>query len=90
MRDVEGPGRYGRKGLTPAQNERNRKHTFVATRVAKILVIFTKQVAPWIFEAPRAMLKMVSILNLDEYVAILSMCFIVQGDCMGALPSICQ
>ena len=70
LRDVEGPGRYGRKGLTPEQNERIRKHTLVATRVAKLLVILTKQAAPWIFEAPWATAKMVSILNLDEYMAI--------------------
>ena len=67
LRDASGPGRYGKKGLTPAQKEKVRLHTLVAVRVAQVLTLLTVRMLPWIFEAPHAIEKQVSVLNLDGY-----------------------
>ena len=70
LRDASGPGRYGRKDNTPDQNEKVRKHNVVAARVAEALHSFRAQKFPGV-ETPRASDKQVSILHLDEYVALL-------------------
>ena len=49
LRDATGPGRYGRKDIKPAQQEKVRKHTVVAVRVAAALQSFHSQVLPWVF-----------------------------------------
>ena len=67
MRDATGPGRYGRKGLTPAKQERIREHNLVSLRVAQVLNILTIRQLPWIFEAPYATSNQVSVLHLDEH-----------------------
>ena len=70
-RDVEGRGRYGRDDLTPERAEKVRKQTIVVLRIARILASLTRQGIPWIFECPWASENMVSVLNLDEYRALL-------------------
>ena len=67
LRDVEGTGRYGKAGLKPKQQERVRRENIVASKVAEILELFTALWLPWIFEAPEASPRQVSILNLDEF-----------------------
>ena len=71
--DVEGPGRYGRSDLTPRSKERVRKHILLTTRVAQVLIQFTRLRIPWIFEAPWTTANEVSALNLDEFVILLAM-----------------
>ena len=61
LRDVEGPGRYGRKDLTPEQKEKVRMHTLVSLRVAEALKLFLIRKLPWFFEAPKASEKEVSV-----------------------------
>ena len=36
LRDATGPGRYGKKGLSPSDHEQVRFHTLVAVRVAQV------------------------------------------------------
>ena len=67
LRDVEGPGRYGRNDLTPAQGEKVRIHTLVSLRVAEAWEFFLIRKLPWLFAAPKASEKEVSVYNLDEY-----------------------
>ena len=73
LRDAEGRGRYGRGGLTLAQAKTVREQTLIATRIAKLLTALTHQKVPWAFEAPWATAKMVSILNLDEFMALMAL-----------------
>jgi hypothetical protein len=73
LRDVTGPGRYGRSDLSPRSKERVRKHTLISTRVAHVLTHFTRLKVPWIFEAPWATANEVSALNLDEFIKLLAM-----------------
>ena len=54
LRDVEGPGRYGRKDLTPSQGEKVRMHTLASLRVAEALNLFLIRQLLWVFEAPKA------------------------------------
>ena len=53
LRDASGPGRYGRKDITPEQKEQVRKHNVVAVRVAKALDSFRDQRLPGVLETPR-------------------------------------
>ena len=83
MRDASGPGRYGRKDLSPEQKEREREierereservHTLVSLRVAPAIDLLSIRKILWIFETPHATEKQVSILHLDEYVALLQL-----------------
>ena len=55
------------KDLAPAQSEKVRMHTLVSLRVAEALNLFLVRKLPWLFEAPKASEKEVSVYNLDEY-----------------------
>jgi hypothetical protein len=70
LRDAEGVGRYGKPDLKPRQQERVRRENIVADKVAQILELFTARWLPWLLEAPEASTKQVSILNLNEFMAL--------------------
>ena len=47
------------------------QHNLVSVRVAEALDLMTIRGRPWIFEAPDVSANQVSVLNLDEYMALL-------------------
>ena len=57
MRDAIGPGRDGRKDLSPEQKERVRTRDLMALRIAHALDLLTTRKILWILETPRCYRK---------------------------------
>ena len=70
LRDLTGRGRYGKSTLTATQDKKVKEHNLHAVRVAEILDRFTFRGCPWILECPGVPDTHVSVLALDEFVAL--------------------
>jgi hypothetical protein len=73
LRGVDGRSRYGLPHLDPKQKEAVRTSNIISVRVASALQLIAQQGGLFIYETPAVRKGEVSMLRLDEFVALLSL-----------------